>query len=97
MALVTAGGSCVPRVSLVSVTVAPGMTPPCASLTVPVTVPVVSCADANDAVHKTVMKATRNTTPGFRTISPPDHRAFGSIDDAGTLRQSEKFVENIDC
>ena len=42
---VTTSGSFVPRVSLVSVTAAPGMTPPCGSLTVPVTVPV-TCADA---------------------------------------------------
>ena len=39
--LVNTSGSFVPRVSLVSVTAAPGMTPPCGSLTVPEIVPVV--------------------------------------------------------
>ena len=45
LSLVTTSGSFVPRVSLVRVTDAPGMTPPWGSLTVPVTVPV-TCADA---------------------------------------------------
>src|SRR3984893_15083006 len=39
--LVTAGADLVPRASLTSTTVAPGMTPPCGSLIVPDTVPVV--------------------------------------------------------
>ena len=42
----TIGAERVPLVSLISVTVAPGMTPPCASWTVPVMKPVVTCADA---------------------------------------------------
>ena len=46
VALVMAGSDRVPRLSLISTTVAPGMTPPCASLTVPDTEPVVTWADA---------------------------------------------------
>ena len=42
-----------PCVSLVRITVAPGMTPPCASLTVPAMVPVVICADAIEASPST--------------------------------------------
>ena len=44
----TAGADFVPRVSLVSTTVAPGITPPVESFTVPDTVPVVICASAGD-------------------------------------------------
>ena len=39
----------VPRLSLTSVTVAPGITPPCASFTVPATVDVVACPAAGPA------------------------------------------------
>jgi hypothetical protein len=46
VALVTTGAICVPCASLISVTVAPGTTPPCVSLTVPDTVPVTPCANA---------------------------------------------------
>ena len=46
LSFVTTGADRVPRASLISVTVAPGITPPCASLTVPETVPVLTCADA---------------------------------------------------
>ena len=44
----------VPRVSLTSVTVAPGMTPPCASFTLPAIV-AEDCADANDVMAITAM------------------------------------------
>ena len=44
--LVNASGNCVPRVSLIRTTAAPGMTPPWGSLTVPVTAPVVNWAAA---------------------------------------------------
>src|SRR4029079_19759111 len=47
--LVNTSDSCVPRVSLTSVTAAPGITAPCASLTVPKTVPVVIWAAAGSA------------------------------------------------
>ena len=56
VSLVKTSGSFVPRVSLVSVTAAPGMTPPCGSLTVPVTVPV-TCADAAVAIAKNAKTA----------------------------------------
>src|ERR1700730_4542888 len=52
----------VPRVSLTMVTTAPGMMPPCPSLTVPATVPVVACAAANDVNPNAIttrMTATR--------------------------------------
>ncbi len=48
--VVMAGADVVPFVSLVSVTVAPGTTPPCASLTVPTTEPVVTWAIADSPV-----------------------------------------------
>ena len=56
--LVTTSGSFVPRDSLVSVTDAPGMTPPYGSLTVPITVPV-TCAVAAVAVAKNAPKPPR--------------------------------------
>src|SRR5262245_19413076 len=53
-----AAGTIVPFVSLVRVIVAPGMTPPCPSLSMPVIVPVVSnCADEIYAVKKNSVKA----------------------------------------
>ena len=54
----TTTGSCVPRVSLVIATVAPGMTAPCASLTVPVSVPVVTCAATGRARIASAIAAT---------------------------------------
>ncbi len=45
----TAGASFVPRASSIKVTVAPGITLPWASFTVPVTFPVVICAEAGTA------------------------------------------------
>src|SRR5687768_2008369 len=44
-----AGADFVPRASLISTTVALGITPPCSSRTIPVIVPVVICASAADA------------------------------------------------
>ena len=57
LAPVTTGADVVPRVSLVSVTVAPGMTAPWGSLTVPSTVPVVSCARTGGAIVSSTMSA----------------------------------------
>ena len=51
-----------PRVSLESVTVAPGMTAPCASLTVPVRVPVVTWAAAGNAIIAMATIATTSRT-----------------------------------
>src|SRR5262245_24201907 len=56
---VTTGGAFVPRASSVRVIVAPGMTPPCASLTVPETVPVVTCALAGVATMRAMASPTR--------------------------------------
>jgi hypothetical protein len=53
-------GKRVPRVSLMSVTVAPGITAPLESVTVPATEPVVSCADTGAAIaHKAIAAAAR--------------------------------------
>src|SRR5688572_1993686 len=62
LVLVTTGASRVPRVELISVTVAPGMTPPPVSTTVPVTVPVVICAEAGVAIHSATDAAARTHT-----------------------------------
>src|SRR5678815_4772983 len=61
--LVTTDGIFVPRASSVRVTVAPGMTPPCASLTVPETVPVVTCARAGAAAMTIMASPTTRTNP----------------------------------
>jgi hypothetical protein len=63
LAFVTATGRRVPRVSLMRVTVAPGMTAPLVSVTVPDTEPVVNCADAGDAAAQmqSAAAATRET------------------------------------
>ena len=62
---VTTGASFVPRASLISVTVAPGTTPPCSSFTVPDIVPVIPCA---------TVEAARITTS--RTAMPARPRIF---------------------
>ena len=62
--------SVVPRVLLMSVTVAPGMTPPCASLMFPVTVPVVTCAAAGIASAHTAI-ATASTRRVVLNIRAP--------------------------
>src|SRR6266849_3096091 len=53
-----AGVDLVPRVSLTSTTVAPGMTAPDGSFTVPDTVPVVICAGAGTAAASNIDAAT---------------------------------------
>src|SRR6478609_7667383 len=68
----------VPRLSLIKVTVAPGMTPPCTSLTVPATVPVVACAaaggDPANPSTTAAMAATTRLLPGANTenMAPPE-------------------------
>src|SRR5690606_5358077 len=71
--------SVVPRVALVSVTVAPGMAPPCASCTVPVMVPVATCACAGEkgpattASSRAPAAATHARTVRFMgPPAPPD-------------------------
>ena len=56
-----AGADFVPRVSLTSTTVAPGMTPPCESLIVPDTVPVVIWAQAGAATASHIAAARIGT------------------------------------
>src|SRR5438105_2858073 len=73
-----AGADRVPLVSLISTTVAPGITPPCASFTVPVTVPVVICASAEDEVMTSASIRPVPATSILRNMSPPrvnDRRA----------------------
>ena len=68
------GAALVPRVSLMSVTVAPAMTPPCESLTVPATVPVVICADETDGLTSSMRRLTAKTlgiVPPFTATSLP--------------------------
>src|SRR6185503_16214493 len=68
VALVTTGAICVPCASLMSVTVAPGTTPPCVSLTVPDTVPVTPCAKAAAERTKSISSAhaARRSSNGSR-------------------------------
>ena len=68
--LVTTGVDRVPRASLISVTVAPGTTPPCASLTVPSTVPVLTCA-STDALATASHIITAMDTLSLRIMKPP--------------------------
>jgi hypothetical protein len=56
---VTTGAEVVARESLINVTVAPGITPPCVSLTVPLTVPVTPCAAADAATTRTATLTAR--------------------------------------
>src|SRR5262245_57178182 len=66
--LVTTGDDLVPCVSLMMMTVAPGMTPPCASVTVPVTAPVVICADAGAASPPARHRASASTAVLFHPL-----------------------------
>ena len=59
-----------PRVSLFSTTVAPGMTPPCESLTVPLMLPVVICALAGDAAAR-IATIARASIPHFLNCMLP--------------------------
>ena len=63
LAFVNTAGSCVPRVSLISVTAAPGMTAPCGSLTVPVTDAVVTCAHPDEAIVSSATSAAAPAIP----------------------------------
>ena len=63
--------SVVPRVLLMSVTVAPGMTPPCASLMFPVTVPVVTCAAAGIAGAQTAITIVSTRRVVLNIRAPP--------------------------
>src|SRR5688572_704072 len=97
-ALVTTGAEAVPRVSLVRVIVAPGITPPCASLTVPAIVPVTPCANteaatARDAVNTVASRRTRRKAsilnPPVQTTSAA--RAQGSGAHANTRGRRDQW------
>ena len=69
--LVTTGANEVPRVSLLSTTVAPGMTPPCESLTVPLMLPVVICALAGAAAARIATIARASIPLFLNCMLPP--------------------------
>src|SRR5205823_11793026 len=71
VSLVTTGADLVPRVSLINTTVAPGMTPPCGSFTVPDTVPVVICASAGNETNRSASIAAMPLRTTLRTMLPP--------------------------
>ena len=71
LALVNTSESCVPRVSLMSVTGAPGMTPPWGSLTVPATEPVVICAEAGTAAAHRAISAIASIMGRLLAIIDP--------------------------
>ena len=78
---VVTGASFVPRASLMRTTVAPGTTPPCASFTVPVTLPVVIWAETGMAATSSSISAAKilahtlssHTTSGKGAVKPVGH------------------------
>src|SRR5581483_70141 len=61
----------VPWTSLIRVTIAPGTTPPDESMTRPVRLPVVTCADAESASrNKATTRPTKNLLRAARIILP---------------------------
>src|SRR5678815_1860706 len=90
-ALVTAGVDLVPRASLISVTDAPGITPPCASLTVPDTAPVTPWADAGVTAMTPIshMARHRKKAPGRpRRV----RRQAGTVDRYTDISSSEGCI-----
>src|SRR6476660_421764 len=63
VSLVSVGAVFVPYISLMSVTVAPGMTPPCASFTEPKTVAVLTCAATGRAIAQSSTANARVARP----------------------------------
>src|SRR5512132_1240801 len=61
VSFVVTGPILVPLVSLIRTTVAPGTTPPCASFTVPDTLPVVICAETGIAAESSNTSAAEST------------------------------------
>src|SRR3954469_14078599 len=61
-----------------SVTDAPGITAPCASLTVPETVPVVTCASAAGAIIATAARNTTTLTAVLTILRPSSFNARGA-------------------
>ena len=85
VALVTTGAISVPCASLISVTVAPGTTPPCASLTVPDTVPVTPCANAaTDEVERiSSAHAARRSSDERRHMVADGAQLLAALTDIG--------------
>src|SRR5215510_11118577 len=89
-AFVTTGGDLVPRVSLMSVTVAPGITPPWPSLTVPATVAVIVCAGAIAGIANT---ASATATSAVNVLqkrmlrTPPKNNSGVGGSNASAFRQ----------
>src|SRR5438105_1189133 len=87
--VVTTGDDFVPRASLVATTVAPGMTQPCVSFTVPATEPVVICAQAVGVIaHNAMIARVRIFPPAFALINPPE--SIGQRANAGGRRHQTR-------
>src|SRR5262245_17009050 len=90
--LVTTGGDLVPRVSLMSVTVAPGITPPWPSLTVPATVAVIVCAGAIAGIANTATATATNAVNVLQKRmleTPPKRTLRGRRSNASAFRQAK--------
>ena len=97
VALVTTGAVLVPRESLTSVTVAPGITAPCASLTVPTTEPVVSCAIAGSAaVISTANAMTQILVLRMRLIIELSSSSIARTDDLDSRWRDASTVQGTD-
>ena len=70
VSFVSVGADFTPRVSLISTTVALGMTPPCSSRTLPEMLPVVICANAGGASMHAI-KTSAAVIQVLRSIVPP--------------------------
>src|SRR5262245_46899717 len=99
VSVVTAGVDFVPGGSLVSTTVAPGITAPVRFFTLPATVPVVICA-SNGGEIRMIVTITLTTTPSvLRPMSPPSACGWAAlaVDEIGymgaTLRSNRPAVK----
>src|SRR5436190_7645331 len=85
----------VPCVSLMSITAAPGMTPPCGSLTVPVTEAVVICAEAGNA-HISASIATAATLRALLDINSDSLCVLRDASDVAPTRPYERGRTDVD-
>src|SRR5216110_1127575 len=95
-----AGADLVPLVSLISTTVAPGITPPCASFTLPDTVPVVICASAGDEASISASSRPAPAESPLRSIFPPTTDAtdyMATIERSGQGVKSKNSISSWRC